>query len=95
MTQNTESPDTPGGFKLFDHVLILNQAHARQLLATYQRHYNNHRPHQTRNQLPPNTDQQPATIHDLQTHKVQHTHILDSLINEYRLSFHPEHGHPT
>jgi transposase InsO family protein len=39
--------------ELFDHVLILNQAHARQLLATYQRHYNNHRPHQTRNQPPP------------------------------------------
>jgi hypothetical protein len=32
----------------------------------------------------PNTDQQPATIHDLQTHKVQHTRILGGLINEYR-----------
>jgi putative transposase len=70
--------------ELFDHVLILNQAHARQLLATYQRRYNNHRPHQTRNQLPPDTDQQPATIHDLQTHRVQRTRILGGLINEYR-----------
>jgi putative transposase len=30
--------------ELCDHVLILNEAHARRLLATYQRHYNNHRP---------------------------------------------------
>jgi putative transposase len=31
-----------------DHVLILNEAHARQVLAEYQRHYNQHRPHQAR-----------------------------------------------
>jgi transposase InsO family protein len=36
-----------------DHVLIMNQAHARQVLASYQRHYNEHRPHRARNQLPP------------------------------------------
>ncbi|MFI0469670.1 integrase core domain-containing protein [Saccharopolyspora sp. 5N102] len=33
-----------------DHVLILNEAHARQVLAEYQRHYNQHRPHQARQQ---------------------------------------------
>ncbi|WP_051796641.1 integrase core domain-containing protein [Kibdelosporangium aridum] len=27
-----------------DHVLILNEAHARQVLTEYQRHYNHHRP---------------------------------------------------
>jgi transposase InsO family protein len=70
--------------ELSDHVLVLNQAHARRLLATYQRHYNEHRPHQARNQLPPSPDQQPARIHDLQTHRVQHTSILDGLINRYR-----------
>jgi hypothetical protein len=51
--------------ELRDHLLILNKAHARRLLATYRRHYNDHRPHQARRQLPPNTEQQPTTIHDL------------------------------
>jgi putative transposase len=70
--------------ELCDHVLVFNETHARKLLATYQRHFNNHRPHQTRNQLPPNTDRQPATIHDLQGHRVQRIPILGGLINEYR-----------
>ena len=70
--------------ELCDHVLIINEAHARQLLATYQRHYNDHRPHQARNQLPPQSDRQPATVHDLQPHRVRRTRILGGLINEYR-----------
>jgi hypothetical protein len=43
--------------ELCDYVLVLNETHARRLLATYQRHYNSHRPHQARNQLPPDNDQ--------------------------------------
>jgi len=39
--------------ELCDHMLILNEAHAREILARYQRHYNEHRPHQARHQLPP------------------------------------------
>jgi transposase InsO family protein len=70
--------------ELCDHVLILNEAHARRLLATYRRHYNDHRPHQARNQLPPNAEQQPAAVHDLDTHRVHRTRILGGLINEYR-----------
>ncbi|MFE7710170.1 integrase core domain-containing protein [Streptomyces sp. NPDC057486] len=30
-----------------DHVLIMNEAHARHVLAAYQRHYKEHRPRQT------------------------------------------------
>jgi hypothetical protein len=70
--------------ELCDHVLILNETHARRLLASYQRHYNDHRPHHARNQLPPNTAQHPATIHDLHTHRVHRSRILGGLINEYR-----------
>lgn len=70
--------------ELCDHTLVLNEDHARRLLAIYQRHYNQHRPHQARNQLPPNPDQQPTRIHELQARRVQRTHILDGLINEYR-----------
>jgi hypothetical protein len=70
--------------ELCDHVLVLNEAHARRLLASYQRHYNDHRPHQARNQLPPDSDQQPATVHHLQPHRLRRTRILGGLINEYR-----------
>ena len=70
--------------ELCEHVLVLNEAHARQLLATYCRHYNDHRPHQARNQLPPDTDRQPATVHHLHTHRVRRTCVLGGLINEYR-----------
>jgi Integrase core domain len=39
--------------EILDHVLIMNEAHTRQVLAAYQRHYNEHRPRRARNQLPP------------------------------------------
>jgi transposase len=70
--------------ELCDHVLVLNEAHAGRLLANYQRHYNDHRPHQARSQLPPDTDQQPATVHDLQPQRLRRTRVLGGLINEYR-----------
>jgi putative transposase len=67
-----------------DHVLITNEAHARQVLAAYRRHYNGHRPHRGRHQLPPDAHQQPATVHDLEGHKLLRTRILGGVINEYR-----------
>jgi transposase len=59
--------------ELYDHVLILNDTHARQLLATYCHHYNDHRPHQARSQLPPSSDRQPATVHNLQARRLRRT----------------------
>jgi putative transposase len=67
-----------------DHVLVLNDSHAREILARYQRHYNEHRPHQARHQRPPHEDRQPATVHDLDTHRLLRTQVLGGLINEYR-----------
>ncbi|MCQ8836339.1 integrase core domain-containing protein [Streptomyces malaysiensis] len=67
-----------------DHVLIMNEAHARHVLAAYEQHYNEHRPHQARNQLPPDAHEQPAAAHGLSTGKVLRTRILGGLINEYR-----------
>ncbi|MFF3468851.1 hypothetical protein [Streptomyces sp. NPDC002619] len=61
----------------------MGEAHARQVLAAYQRHHNEHRSHQARNQLPPDAQEQPAAI-DTGTHKLQRTRILGGLINEYR-----------
>ncbi|MER7178379.1 integrase core domain-containing protein [Streptomyces hyaluromycini] len=70
--------------EVLDHVLIANEAHARKVLAAYERHHNEHRPHQARHQLPPEAHEQPATVHDLDIRKVLRTRILGGLINEYR-----------
>jgi putative transposase len=63
-----------------DHMLIAGQQHLRQVLADFQRHYNDHRPHQSRHQLPPNdsADQ----IIDLTT-RIHRRPVLGGLINEY------------
>jgi putative transposase len=70
--------------ELCDHVLILSEAHAGHVLAEYQRHYNEHRPHQARQQRPPNVRQQPTTTHSVSAGKLLRTHVLGGLINEYR-----------
>ncbi|GAB3006853.1 hypothetical protein GCM10027184_75430 [Saccharothrix stipae] len=70
--------------ELLDHILITGESHARQVLKTYEDHYNRHRPHQARDQLPPEAQQHPAAVHDLDTHKVLRTRILGGLINEYK-----------
>jgi transposase InsO family protein len=67
-----------------DHVLIMNETHARQVLAAYQRHYNEHRPHRARNQPPPSADQQPTTVHDSEGRGLLRTRVLGGVINEYR-----------
>ncbi|MFE4089081.1 integrase core domain-containing protein [Streptomyces sp. YIM B13502] len=68
-----------------DHVLIVNEAHPRQVLAAYQRHHNTHRPHQARQQLPPDAKELPdATVHDLNARRVPRTQILGGVISEYR-----------
>ena len=70
--------------ELLDHILILGEAHARQVLMTYEDHYNHHRPHQARDQLPPETQHQPPAAHDLDARTLHRRRILGGLINEYR-----------
>jgi transposase InsO family protein len=36
-----------------DHLLVYGERHLRQILAEYAQHYNDHRPHQSREQRPP------------------------------------------
>ena len=67
-----------------DHVLIINEAHARRVLAEYQDHYNRHRPHQARAQCPPETAEQPTTPEDLNGRRLLRTRRLGGTINEYR-----------
>ncbi|MFG2259845.1 integrase core domain-containing protein [Streptomyces mirabilis] len=62
----------------------MNETHARHALATYERHYNGHRPHRARNQLPPAADQQPVAVPELEGRRLLRTRILGGVINEYR-----------
>jgi hypothetical protein len=83
---NAHCERVPGtiGRELLHHILILGEAHARQVLTTYADHYNRHRPHQARDQLPPEAQQHPTAVHDLNTRKLHRTRILGGLVNEYR-----------
>jgi Integrase core domain len=44
-----------------DRLLIYDEGHLRAVLRTYAGHYNGHRPHQSRNQRPPDHDE-PAAV---------------------------------
>jgi putative transposase len=61
-------------------MLIYDEAHLRAVLRTYAGHYNGHRPHQSRQQRPPDHDEQEtAPIGTL----VQRRKVLGGVINEY------------
>ncbi|MFD0031476.1 integrase core domain-containing protein [Streptomyces sp. NPDC055059] len=72
--------------ELLDRILVYNEAHADAALTEYIRHYNGHRPHQARQQLPPDGDEAPtqATVTDLHTHRIRRQPVLGGVINEYQ-----------
>ena len=63
-----------------DHLLIVNERHLGGVLAEWEAHYNEHRPHQGRQQQAPNDE--PARVVDL-TAAIQRRPVLGGLINEY------------
>ncbi|WUH90413.1 integrase core domain-containing protein [Streptomyces sp. NBC_00433] len=71
--------------EILDRTLIHNEAHAHAVLTAYLKHYNQHRPHQSRLQLPPDSSEPPtpATVTDLHAHRIQRHPVLNGLINEY------------
>ena len=54
----------------------------RQILAEYARHYNDHRPHQSREQRPPLHEPDQAAI-DM-TARIRRRQTVQGLISEYR-----------
>jgi len=63
-----------------DRMLIYNQAHLRAVLPAYAKHYNEHRPHQSRQQRPPDHDEQVVVPPDK---PVKRRKVLGGVINEY------------
>ena len=63
-----------------DRMLIYNERHLRTVLGKYAGHYNGHRPHQSRQQRPPDHDTPIAAPLDA---PVQRRKVLGGVINEY------------
>jgi hypothetical protein len=63
-----------------DRMLIYDERHLRTVLGKYAGHYNGHRPHQSRQQRPPDHDTQVILPLDKPVHRRQ---ILGGVINEY------------
>ncbi|MEV4169125.1 integrase core domain-containing protein [Nonomuraea sp. NPDC049709] len=64
-----------------DRLLIYDERHLRSALSEYARHYNNHRPHQSRQQRPP--DQDEYVVVPLEG-RIRRRKVLSGAINEYR-----------
>src|SRR5216683_4892984 len=63
-----------------DRILIYGERHLLSVPGQYAGHYNGHRPHQSRQQRPPDQDDQVGVPLDL---PVQRRKVLGGLINEY------------
>jgi putative transposase len=69
--------------ELLDRALVLGERHLALVLCEYVKHYNGHRPHQSRQQRPPDIETQPARdVTDLRS--VRGKPVVAGLINEYR-----------
>jgi len=64
-----------------DHLLVINEAYLRAVLADMARHYHRRRPHQGRQQQAPNN--MPGRVVDL-TAAIQRRQVLGGLVSQYR-----------
>jgi putative transposase len=68
--------------ELLDRTLIVGEHHLALVLREYVSHYNRHRPHQSRQQRPPDIEAEPAgDVADLRS--VRRKPVVTGLINEY------------
>jgi putative transposase len=68
--------------ELLDRTLILSERHLALVLREYVNHYNGHRPHQSRQQRPPDIETQPTRdVADLRS--ARRKPMVAGLINEY------------
>jgi putative transposase len=65
-------------------VHIVNSRHLQSVLVAYAKHYNGHRPPQSRLQQEPDAQALPVrTAVDLEAQRVRRRRVLDGLINDY------------
>ncbi|MGP3965592.1 integrase core domain-containing protein [Nonomuraea sp. 3N208] len=64
-----------------DRMLIYGERHLRSVLNEYRDHYNTHRPHQAREQRPPDHDEHTVVPTE---GRIKRREILGGVINEYR-----------
>jgi hypothetical protein len=64
-----------------DDLLLSNERHVHRVLAGYVRHFNKHRPHQSRGQRPPLRE--PGMVIDLNA-PIRRRRVLGGVVNEYR-----------
>ena len=64
-----------------DHLLIFGEEHLRRVLAEYAQHYNEHRPHQSREQRP--LLHEPGQPIDM-TARIVRRQVVHGLISEYQ-----------
>jgi len=64
-----------------DLLLIFSERHLRRVLAEYEMHFNDHRPHQGREQRPPNHD--PDQVIDIRA-AIRRREVLGGLIHQYQ-----------
>jgi putative transposase len=73
-----------------DRLLIFGRGHLQSVLATYTRHYNEHRPHRALGQRPPlgvlATSDGQAMAEVIGCDRVHRRNLLGGLIHEYQLA---------
>jgi putative transposase len=67
-----------------DRILIVNRQHLERVLPVYISHYNEHRPHRSLNQRPPNEQPPPEFETVIALDRVHREDVLGGLIHEYK-----------